>query len=186
VLGVRQIAYVIALVWLTGTVLGAIEPIMLIPASIYLFTYVACFAWLGVWISCTARTTLIASIRVMMAGLFLSGGFWIVSLFCCFMPMGMMQVRGDGPEVVAIVLLSTTPPVVMGWLPIEDFSHVDPFDPSRRPHIGPTFVFLFFFLWNAASVLLAFLSYQSFQKQTNRINDSIAPPRRKRDEGPNY
>lgn len=185
VLGLRPMAYLLAIVWLVGAALGATEPVMLIPASLYLFTYVGCFAWLGIWISCTARTTLIASIRVMMVGLFLSGGFWIVSIFCCFMPMAILRLRGETPESFALALLSATPPFVMGWLPLEDFNHWEPFDPRRRPFYGPVFVMLFFFAWNAASAMFASLSYRSFQIQTNRVNDAIAPPRRPRDDRPN-
>lgn len=183
VLGLRSMAYMLGMVWLFGAVLGATEPIMLLPAALYLFTYVGCMAWLGIWISCTARTTLIASIRVVMAGLFLSGGFWFVSIFCCFMPLGMLRFRGDTFESLFLVLLSATPPMVMGWLPLEDFSSLEPFDPRRRPYLGPVFVLIFFFVWNAASVMFALLSYQSFQKLTNRINDAITPPRRARDDG---
>jgi ABC-type transport system involved in multi-copper enzyme maturation permease subunit len=168
VLGVRLLVYLLVAVWISGVLVGSTIAVMLIPAAIQLAIYTAFFGWLGVFVSCTARTTLIASIRVMMVGLFLTGGYWIVALFCCFLPLGIMNVKGDEIELFGVSLLSFWPPFVMGWLPLEKFTEMDPFTFNRRPHIGPSVILFSELIWCAGSMLFAYLSYTSFQRQTNR------------------
>jgi ABC-type transport system involved in multi-copper enzyme maturation permease subunit len=169
ILGMRKIFYVLVMVWLLGSVVGAVEPMMLVPALIQLAIYVSFFAWLGIYISCGARKSLIASIRMMLAGIFLSGGFWFFAIFCCFLPLGIMRTNSDPQEIVATLLASFTPPFVMGWMPLEDLDHISPFDPSVRHHIGPWFIILGMFVWSAGSVLMAFLANDSFRRQANRL-----------------
>jgi hypothetical protein len=138
--------------------------------------YLAVFGWVGVFCSCTARTTLIASIRVMMAGIFLSGGFWFVLICCCFMPMSLGSFRGnDGPEIIATFFAALSPPFVMGWLPLNSFDKnaMGPFHPDERPHFGVLAVAVGFFIWAFFGVMTAIASMKAFQKQANRIFDGL-------------
>jgi ABC-type transport system involved in multi-copper enzyme maturation permease subunit len=179
VLSVRKLGWLLVAVWSFGMVIGSVYPFILVPTIVYVFVYVAAFAWVGVFCSCTARTTLIASIRVMMAGLFLAGGFWLVLGCCCFLPMsiGRMSAR-DGPELVATFFLAHTPPFVAGWMPMMDFSRGDmgPFHPEERPGGGLFFVALSLFVWAGFAAFTAIASMTAFQKLANRANDGLPQP----------
>ena len=180
VLSVRKLGWLLVAVWSFAMVVGAVYPFMLVPTVAYLFVYVAAFAWVGVLCSCTARNTLIASVRVMIAGLFLAGGFWLLLACCCFLPMGIGRVGArDGPELVASFFLAQTPPFVIGWFPMMDFTRGDmgPFHPDERPGGGIFFVTLSFFVWAGFAALMAVASMASFQKLANRADDGLPQPK---------
>lgn len=171
VLSVRKFAWLMIAMWVFSMLIGAVMPFMILPTAVYLAMYIGVFGWIGVLCSCTARNTLIASIRVMMAGIFLSGGFWFVLACCCFLPMsiGRMSSR-DGPEIVGVSFLAMTPPFVMGWLPLNSFNRdaMGPFHPDERPHFGVVAVAIGFFIWAGFGLIAALASMKSFRIQANR------------------
>ncbi|MFO0938639.1 MAG: ABC transporter permease [Gemmataceae bacterium] len=175
VLSTRRFGWILLSVWVFSMLVGSVNPFMIIPTVIYLAVYIATFAWMGMLCSCTARNTLIASIRAMMVGLFFSGGFWLLLACCCFMPMSIGGGRGDfqTTQFIAMSALSLTPPFVMGWLPLNSFEHRDmgPFHPNESPHFGPTVVILGVFIWSGFALMLAMSTMAAFRRLANRTED---------------
>jgi ABC-type transport system involved in multi-copper enzyme maturation permease subunit len=179
VLSVRRFAWLLIAIWAFNLLVGAVYPFMLILTAAYLAVYIAAFGWVGVFCSCTARNTLIASIRVMMAGLFLSGGFWFVLACCCFMPLSIGRGNGDVAEFIGTSFLSLTPPFVSGWLPLDAFDRgaMGPFHPDERRSFGPYGVVFGFFLWIGFAATIAVMSMGAFQKLANRnTSDGLPEP----------
>lgn len=177
VLSVRRFAWILIAIWAFCLLVGAVYPFMLIPTTAYLVVYIAAFGWVGIFCSCTARNTLIASIRVMMAGLFLSGGFWLVLACCCFMPLSIGRGGGDVAEFIATSFLAITPPFVSGWLPLDAFDRgaMGPFHPDERRSVGPFGVVVGFFFWIGFALTVMMMSIGAFQKQANRNTSESLP-----------
>jgi ABC-type transport system involved in multi-copper enzyme maturation permease subunit len=177
VLSVRRFAWILIAIWAFSLLVGAVYPFMLIPTFAYLAVYIAAFAWVGIFCSCTARNTLIASIRVMMAGLFLSGGFWLVLACCCFMPLGIGSGNGEAARFISSGFLALTPPFVSGWLPLDDFDRgaMGPFHPDERDGVGPFGVVVGFFFWIGFALSVMMMSIGAFQKQANRKSSEFIP-----------
>lgn len=176
-LGLRQIYVAMLMVWGLALAVGGLDPIMMIPSLLYFAVYVSAFAWVGVYCSITARTTLIASIRALMASIFLAGGFWVVVLLCCVLPLGIVA---RGPELrpfeyLANLLLGLTPPFTLGWLQLMTYEGRDlwPFSWDNDYSFGPLAPVIGFFVWFGFNWLLGLMSWQAFSKLANRTTDTL-------------
>jgi ABC-type transport system involved in multi-copper enzyme maturation permease subunit len=182
VLGLRRAYVVMALVWGTALLVGAVDPPMILATILYTAVYVSAFSWLGILCSITARTTLIATVRALMATLFLAGGFWLVIGLCCAMPLSIVfrGPSGRWMDDVAQVLLGGTPPFVLGWMPLMDYERNDmgPFAVSQydgtMDGLGPFSPVLGLFFWIGMNALFGTLAWQAFQRVTNRARDRLA------------
>ncbi len=178
VLGQRRAYLVLFLVWGLALAVGAVDPPMILVAVLYLAVFVSAFAWIGIYCSITARTTLIATVRALMASLFVAGGFWVAILFCCVMPLNIVADRSqlDALESVGYLLLGCTPPFVLGWLPLMEYGRHDlgVFSWEERHSLGPLNPVFGFFVWFGANWVLGLLSWQAFKRVTNRARDVLA------------
>jgi hypothetical protein len=177
-LGLRRGYFALLLVWATALVAGGIDPPMLLPTVLCLAVYVSAFAWIGVYCSTTARTTLIATVRAMMAALFLAGGFWVFIGVCCAIPLNLVA---SGPDLDSLeyllnLLLGLTPPFVLGWMPLLEYDRgaMGPFSWNEPQSLGPLNPVFGFFVWFGFNWVLGLATWQAFRKATNRDRDELA------------
>ncbi len=181
VLGLRRAYGVLIVVWALSLLVGAVDPPMMLATVICTIVYISAFAWIGIYCSITARTTLIATVRALMISMFMAGGFWIFLGLCCAMPLSMMY-RGQDSywlQDVEQVILGWTPPFVMGWMPLMNYERQDmgPFgEDSYRGSIvgiGPFSPVLGVLGWIGIGAFFAMLSWNAFQKLSNRAPDKL-------------
>jgi len=159
-------------IWVLGLLVGGVHPVMFPAALVSVAIYASAFAWIGIYCSLVARTTLRATMMAIMLSVFLGGGYFLVFLFCCAMPLSLAGGMGPEPQLLFIVdlLCGFSPPVNMAWLPIYKFDpwevHLGP--PSRSlPHTP--FWALGLVAWTLLSVLLANRSVDKFRRVANRV-----------------
>jgi hypothetical protein len=185
ILGLRKAYVILFMVWGLALICGAVDPPMLLLTVLYLAVYISAFAWIGILCSITARTTLIATLRALMIGIFLAGGFWLMIALCCVMPLSIVTSGpGDGDliEGAANFLLGLTPTFVSGWMPLNGYERRDlgPFS-WEEDGLGPINPVLGFFVWFGLNWALGVLSWQAFRRASNRQRDTLAErlPRRR-------
>ncbi len=178
VLGLRRGYALLILVWAITLAVGAVDPPMILATVLYTAVFVSAFAWIGVWNSITSRTTLIATIRTIMIALFVAGGFWIFIGLCCMLPIGLILDRPDvnALEYVLNLLLGCTPPFVLGWMPLLEYTHREMglFSWEESRSLGPLNPVVGFFVWFGLNWVFGLLSWQAFRKATNRTRDVLA------------
>jgi len=183
ILGLRRAFAVLILIWVVSLLIGAVDPPMMLATVICTVVYVCSFAWIGIYCSITARTTLIATVRALLISVFMAGGFWVVIGLCCMVPIGMMF-RGPGDDWIGDIgqiLLGWTPPFVMGWMPLLNYerSDMEPFAMAsyngRMEGIGPFSPVLGVIGWAGIGFVFAVLSWEAFQRASNRSTDKLGP-----------
>ena len=187
VLGLRPLLTVFLIVWALGLAVGAVPIVMILPTAVALGVYTAAFAWLGILCSVTARTTLIATVRAILAALFIGGGFWMVLVCCCVMPIeysGAGRGMRGGIETVAQLLAGCTPSFVVGWLPMNEFGRNDlgPFH-SIEGELGVMAPVIGLMIWAGLSGVFALLSWEAFRRDSLRTDTARRrrpPPRPRR------
>lgn len=170
VAGLRRGYWALFAVWATALACGGFRPYMLPVVALATAFYVSIFAWLGIWCSVTARTSLIATVRAVLLGVTVIGGFWVVTAFCCILPLETMDrtvFRSIEPFLSG--LLGATPPIVIGWLPwSHDENHeYGPFG-WRETMFGPYLPIFGAMVWLAFGFLLAYRSHAGLSKLANR------------------
>ena len=188
VLGMRRIYTALLLVWATALAFGAVEPALVAASILFLAVYVSAFAWLGIFCSITARTTMIATVRAILAAGFFAGGYLIVGTFCCVLPVGLVintrnlgssDAAGEPLESIGLVIMGgAVPPLVMGWLPMHDFDGKRDdlllFQRSTAT-IGVFAPVVGLVIWAAFGAVLAWVSHARFAGLSHRGADR--PPR---------
>ncbi len=184
VLALRRVYFFLLLIWCLTLALGAANPLTILLDAGLIALYTAAFAWLGLYFSMTARTTLIATVRAFFAAIFCAGGFWLVILLCCCLPLDFMGNRSMRDyELPRALLIGITPPFVAGWLPMYEFERSDlgPFSLSESEGLGVAAPILGTMAWGAFAVALMVACKNKFRQVTNRTNDSKGErPRRRR------
>ena len=187
VLGMRRIYTALLLVWAIALAFGEVEPVLVAASILFLAVYVSAFAWLGIFCSITARTTMIATVRAILAAGFFIGGYLIVGTFCCVLPVGLVidtrALSGSGAdgeplESIGLVVLGAVPPLVMGWLPMHDFDGKRDdllMFQSSSATIGVFAPVVGLAVWAAFGTVLAAVSHARFAGLSNRGADR--PPR---------
>ena len=132
----RRLYALLIAVWALGLATGAADPPKLLLTATYFAVYASAFAWLGVWCSVTAKSTLSATVRALFAGLFAVGGFWLVPLLSCSLPMGLFHNMwgsdvDDAAEEGTVIFAAMTPPFMLGVLP------APPWESARTGVFGP-------------------------------------------------
>jgi ABC-type transport system involved in multi-copper enzyme maturation permease subunit len=173
-LGQRQLAFVLLLVWATGLVSGGLHVGAVPLLALCLVVYLTAFAWVGLFFSVTARTSLLASVRAIFASLFLIGGFWIAFGLCCAMPLSFTGGSRDVVEGLAQILMGVTPPFVFGWAAVWDFDRywMEPFyhEGSTVRGLGPLSPFVGLAVWAGFALILAKATTAKFRQVSNRAN----------------
>lgn len=184
VLGLRRVYVFLLFIWCLTLAMGAAHPLTILLDAALIALYVVAFAWLGLYCSMTARTTLIATVRAFFAAIFCAGGFWLVIVLCCCLPLDFMGSRGMRDyEIPRSVLLGMTPPFVAGWLPMHDFEDRDlgAFSHSATDGMGVGAPILGTMLWGAFAFAMMVACRTKFREVTNRTNDAKGErPRRER------
>ena len=183
VLGMRRLTTTLLLVWALALSFGAVEPGLVVASAVFLAVYVSAFAWLGIFCSVTARNTMVATVRAVLAAAFFVGGYLIVGNFCCCLPFVLVaspgDLRGNGLESAGLVILGMVPPLVMGWLPMNHLDHdrhgLQLFV-SDTASVGEFAPVVGLALWAGFGLFLATLSSARFAALSNRT--AGGPPRR--------
>ncbi len=178
VLGVRRGVGVLMLVWAVSLACRAVEPVMVVAALVALGVYVGTFAWVGIFCSLTARTTLVATVRAVAAGVFLVGGYWVAFGLCCLAPLSLVGGRGGDFNGLASLLLGCTPPAVLGWLPLQQFDRAEMLYFRHDDGLGPLAPVLGLGLWAGFGLLLGRTCLTAFTRITNRGRDDVPVGRR--------
>lgn len=173
VLGLRRLYALQIGVWAVGLACGAAEPVMVLVTALFYAVYVTVFGWIGVLCSMSARTTLVATVRAVLAGVFAVGGFWLVVGCCCAYPLSMLadgdRAVGELAEEGAVLLAGMTPPLVLGVMPVPGFgdNEFGPF--SRRDSlVGPLAPAVGLFVWLAVGWLCGTASWRAYKRLSNR------------------
>ena len=121
--------------------------------------------------SVSARTTLIASIRAFGAAFFFAGGFWLVLLLCCALPMSLSGGSDKPAEMGAQFTLGVTPTFMAGFWPMAklDSDNLGPFSLERHYHVGPIAPFIGFWMWFGFTLLLGAAVYRRLAVAMNRV-----------------
>ncbi len=158
-------------VWAVGLAFQAVNFGMLLVTVGLVALYAAAFSWVGILCSLTAKTTLGASLRAFAATAFLGGGFWLLFLLCCVLPMG---ISGGGSrqtlDIPTVLLLGGTPPFVAGWAPMMklDRDEMGPFHPNEISGVGPVGPVVGTAVWVGLTVLFAAFALRLMAKAMNR------------------
>ena len=183
VFGMRRLATALVLVWATALAFGAVEPALVLASAVALAVYVSAFAWLGIFCSVTARTTTVATVRAVLASAFFVGGYVVVGQLCCCLPFLLVSpepraLNGEPVYSVALVVAGSVPPLVMGWLPMQNFGtgRAQWMFSGDTAAIGALAPAVGLALWVGFGAFLATLSSARFAVLSNRTADG--PPRR--------
>jgi ABC-type transport system involved in multi-copper enzyme maturation permease subunit len=159
----------------TGGLLIPAVPFMLVAWAIY----AGGIAAVGLWFSVVCRTTLRATVWTLLTTLFIGGGHWLVGGMCCFMPLGILGMRGRDLEYLMKFEAGQTPPFVLGLLA---FCKRDLNGGYSSKEFTELFGFSMFGLmcWVGAGLGLLALVHHRFAKMTGREvqleADRPAPP----------
>jgi ABC-type transport system involved in multi-copper enzyme maturation permease subunit len=176
ILGMRWAWAWIFAMWVLVLASGGIHPIMFVAAVISLAIYASGFAWIGLFCSLHMRTTLRSTMVALVLALFAGGGYFLIFLMCCVLPLSFStQAGGNDFELFLDFLCSFSPPVNLAWLPIEDFSAAPDGGVNRQlrlfsrqlPYVQ--FWLLGLAAWGLLSFLLSQRCIAKFRQMANRI-----------------
>lgn len=187
-LGMRWAWVWLGTLWLLGLAAGAVHPAMVVPFVLSTAVYASGFAWIGLFCSVAFRTTLRAAMAAIVLGVFCGGGYWLVILFCCAMPLSLSSAGPRdvfGPnhrevtEGIVDLLSSFSPPVNLAWLPVPKLEDRD-LSLFGSPRAVPYLPFWFIGLgaWGLLSFGLSRRTVARFAKAANRV--AMVPERRPR------
>jgi ABC-type transport system involved in multi-copper enzyme maturation permease subunit len=182
-LGMRWAWAWIFSLWVLALAAGGVHPVMFVAAMISLAVYASGAAWIGLYSSLHFKTTLRATMGTIVIQVFLGGGYFLIFLFCCILPMSFAGGGrgGENFDIIIDVLSSVSPPVNLAWLPIREFNR-------RELTLGPADVpyapFWFFGLlaWGAFSFLLSQVCVNKFRQMANRVLVTPELPHHRADE----
>ena len=171
VLGMRFFTAALLAVWGVGLALGSIHILSLIPAVAHLVVYTSAFALIGMLCSLGAKTTLGASVRGFAAAFFFMGGYWLVLVLFCALPLNLMGGSSSGASMdrAAECAAAFTPPFMTGYWPMPKFDRENGgfFHPDERS-IGPIVPVVAFGAWIGFALLLGRAVHRRMVAAMNR------------------
>jgi ABC-type transport system involved in multi-copper enzyme maturation permease subunit len=172
VLSMRFALWVLVGIWAVGLALGSVYWFMLPVTALFLAVFASAFALAGIWCSISARTALVANIRAFFLTVFLSGGFWLLLIMCCGIPLSMSRPGGKVMENLVVIPLAATPPVMTGFAPIGSFEKwngkgLGPFHPEQT-EIGPCAPVFGLIVWVAITAVLYLRVRARLEREMNR------------------
>ncbi|HKB06058.1 MAG TPA: ABC transporter permease [Gemmataceae bacterium] len=153
--------------WVFAMAVGGVHPVMFPAAVLSVAVYASAYAWLGIFCSLHCRTTLRATMTAILAAVFLSGGYFLVFVFCCVIPMGFTGGRARDFDVLVDLLSGFSPAVNMAWLPIHEFKTHEMTLSNREIPYAPFWI-LGLIGWGLLSVVLSRKSVAKFREMANR------------------
>jgi ABC-type transport system involved in multi-copper enzyme maturation permease subunit len=126
ILGMRWAWAWIFFLWVLGLASGGVHPIMFPAAVVSTAVYASGFAWIGLTCSVYMKSTLRATMAAVMASLFVGGGYYLLFVMCCVMPIDLARVNDQSASNLLFHFLSSfSPPVNLAQLPIHDFGETE-------------------------------------------------------------
>jgi ABC-type transport system involved in multi-copper enzyme maturation permease subunit len=177
-LGMRWAWAWIFVMWVLTMMVGGVHPIMFVAAMASIAIYASGGAWIGIFCSLHFRTTLKSTMAAIVATMFLGGGYFLIFLMCCFLPLSFSSgPRARDFDVLVDVLCSISPPVNVAWLPMRDFDEETLKLASRDVPYIP-FWLLGLVAWGALSFGLSRACVNKFRQMANRTMATPELPRR--------
>jgi ABC-type transport system involved in multi-copper enzyme maturation permease subunit len=169
ILSVRLGWIALALIWALGVLTGGLHILGLILAAIAWLVYAAVFAGVGMFFSATSRTSLRASIWTLLTVVAMGGGHWLLSIFCCFMPLAIFSRGGkeDFAEFIVKFQAGQTPVAALWILPFQGYEFSGEYNSKDWWHFTISSVFGVF-CWALLFLVLWHLASQRFQRACGR------------------
>lgn len=154
-------------IWTFAVAVGGVHPVMFPAAVVSVAIYASAYAWIGIFCSLHFQTTLRATMAAILGAVFLSGGYFLVFVFCCVLPMAFSRAGSRDLDALVDFLCGFSPAVNMYWLPIHEFRHRELTIASELP-FAPFWI-LGLVGWALLSVVLSRTSVQKFREMANRV-----------------
>ncbi|MGL4420547.1 MAG: hypothetical protein ACRCZF_07775, partial [Gemmataceae bacterium] len=128
-----------------------------------------------------------ASVQAFLLTVFLNGGFWIMLMLCCGLPMNLLGVRGRTLDDFTITLAGFTPPFVTGAVGFRNFENhnMEPFGYEWESNVAGLGIFSVpagLAFWLVITMLFRTICFNKFRTMTNREpNFSAAERQMQRD-----
>ena len=181
-LGMRWAWAWIFSMWVLTLAAGGVHPVMFVAAIISIAIYASAGAWVGIYCSLHFKTTLKATMGAIVASVFLGGGYFLIFLMCCVLPLSFGNGPSDrGMEVPLKALSSFSPPVNLAWLPIREFEETELTMGGRHDIPYAPFWVFGLFAWGALSFALSRVCVNKFRRMANRVLLTPEGPRRPRE-----
>lgn len=156
-------------IWVLGLATGGVHPIMFPAAVVSMAVYASGFAWIGLFCSLHCRTTMRASMLAILASVFCAGGYFLIFVFCCMLPLSFAAgPTGRDLDILIEFLCSFSPPVNLAWLPIREFKPRE-LELGRNDIPFVPFWLLGLLAWGLVSFFLANASVAKFRRIANRV-----------------
>src|SRR5262249_7367187 len=97
-LGMRWAWVWVFAVWVLALAAGGVHPVMLAAMVLSVPIYASGFAWIGLYCSLTQKTSLRATMAAIVLSVLAGGGYFLVVLICCGVPMSLIVPRW-GPSI---------------------------------------------------------------------------------------
>ncbi len=125
-LGMRRGLIWVVAIFVTGLMAGGVNLLGVVGGFVYLSLFAVFFASLGVWCSVVGRTTFRATVMSFVVGLIAFGGHWILTALCCCLPFeDLIHDSSDVYSLAKGIMLGLTPPVALGFVPIQSMREID-------------------------------------------------------------
>ncbi len=154
-------------IWLLGLACGGVSPIMVPALAISAAVYAAGFAWIGVFCSVVMKNSLRATVAALAISLFVGGGYFLVFVFCCILPLATGGGRGQDFDIFVDFLTGFCPPACLAWLPLHNFTPRELSLTHREIPFAPFWV-LGLIVWGAFGWAMAQASLTRFRQLANR------------------
>jgi len=114
------------------------------------------------------RSTLRATMAAILMSIFFGGGYFLIFVVCCVLPLSFDRGPGREMDVFVDLLCGFSPPVNLGWLPVHELEDRELKLVSRDiPY--PPFWILGLIAWGVFSFVLSRVSIEKFRRLANRL-----------------
>ncbi len=170
ILGMRWAWAWIFGIWVLGLASGGVHPIMFPAAIVSVAVYASGFAWIGLACSVHFKSTLRATMAAIVLSLFAGGGYFLIFVICCSVPMSFMagDIERSWTRFFIDFFCSFSPPVNLGWLPIHEFDRWETSLSERDIPYAPFWI-LGLIAWGLLSWALSHKSIEKFRRMANRL-----------------
>jgi len=175
--GMKTIWLWLGAIWLIGLLTGGIHPLALPLLVGAMLIYASGFAWIGIYCSIVATSSVRATLSAIIAAVFAGGGYMLALGICCLLPLSALDTRDPLDEFPSLwqLIMGFSPAIVMTWLPMRELSHSEIAWYDRNVSFVPCAA-VGLALWVFLSYWLSRAALRRFQKQVNRVG-----PNRKAD-----
>lgn len=168
ILGMRWAwAWVFSL-WVLTLAAGGVHPIMFPAAIVSITVYASGFAWIGIFCSLQMRSTLRSTMAAILLSIFFGGGYFLIFVMCCVLPLSFGNSSGRELEIFVDFLSGFSPSVNLGWLPVHELEERE-LTLSSRHTPYPPFWIIGLIAWGVLSLVLSRVCIDRFRRLANRL-----------------